>query len=480
MPTDCTAEFYIRTMNSRQFLIWATTIKSMESNSEKKKIMKTVNKGLKESRKVALATAAPAVRKAVKKIDKSVRQRASPKMTHLRRWAQALSRPFENPGCICPVSYNPAPSITTTTARMTVTNLSVNVNPNQTLQYVIFPGHGAPLANVQSVLGSASAVGMNMDSVSYHARGDYTPVAGSGLSPGTKTCVGPVGYTMAAQEYKPFCMTTSVLGNGGATNVGPSYPSFFDVPLPYTSVAGDQAHLRWQLVSCGFRIFNVTPSITRGGNVTTVQFVNQAGVAQAGGGGATTQAQLEFNPSFRVHGDAGDGVELSWIPRTQDLAYWHNSNSIAGDGTNFSADSLAGAGFAMFLNNPTGSSQQYVVQVVFNFMLSGNLVQAVSSEAVVESSLKSPIEQTIVHLQNNTSTAAPAPAYAEASRMGDTGQTMNEKISGLKDSVYRFAQDTFHSVSRGVTEGTIRAASHHFGGSYGHDRYGQALAPRLT
>lgn len=445
--------------------------------SKLKKVDEVINQGLQKSQKTTNVTSNAAPRGAGKKSKKATKPfvkayRRKMKLTHLSSWAKSLARPFDVEAPICPVSFNPAPSLSVLPARLTTTLLNFSVAAGSTIQHTMFPGHGTPVSNVQDTL--PGTVGSDMDAVAYHARGNYTPIASGGIA--DRVCVGPVGYVIGGHTYAPFCVTASLLAHGGATNgtASTSYPLLWDVPLPYSSdISSGASHLRWQLVSCGVRLFNTTPVLARGGNVVTVQMINSAGVVRANGANATGQSELEYNPSFQVHGDCSDGIELSWIPRTQDLAYWHNLNSnVATEGASFNAANFAGCGFCLFFNNQTGTAQTYSAQYVFNFMLSGNLIQSVSRESVSEPSLKSPIEQTVVHLQNTSATAREAPVFAAASSLGDTGQTMSEKVAEIGSRLYKAGQETVFSLAAGATHAILQNS--HRPTTYG----GGILVPR--
>lgn len=451
---------------------------------KEKNILKKVNKELKNARRVAVvsAGASPAATAAVSRVEKAVRRRSQLKATHLSRWAMALSRPFENEGAICPVNFNPVPSLMSTTARLTHTNLSISVPASTTRQMLFFPGHGAPVKLMQyaglpgnnTYVGPGLGIVSSMDSVSYHYCGDYDGLLGSGntIAP-VRTIAGPGG----AVTQNPTLGCYSEFAAGACSANAVSTPMAFDNQLPYTAGlpgSATGAHLRWQLVSCGVRVFNTTPQLNRGGNIVSVQFLNQSGLVNTAGGFAATQAELDSNPTFRIHGDGSDGVEVSWIPRVQDLAYWHsltetNAAASALGNTNLRASDWSGAGFAVFLNNTTGNAQSYSLQCVFNVMLSGTNVQSISTPAVVEPSIRAPVEQTVVHLQNTSSTAGVAPIVAEAASRGDDGSSMFQRLG---NRVYSAALDMAHSVADGAAQGVMRA-------SYGHRQYGGPLAPRI-
>jgi hypothetical protein len=223
--------------------------------------------------------------------------------------------------------------------------------------------------------------------------------------------------------------------------------------------------LRWQLVSCGVRIFNTTPQLSRGGNITTVQLINSGGFRQVDGSPATSQNSLETNPSFKIFGDCGEGMEISWIPRLQDLAYWHSLVHTGSAGGNTYAADYAAAGMGIFLNNGSPSTQSYVIQMVFNYMIAGQSVQSISQPSVVEPLLRAPIEQSVTHMQNTSSSASVAPIVTRATSTSTSeGQSMFEKLSG---KAYEAAMHGAHMVGEGIVAGV-----------HNHLRARGPLAPR--
>lgn len=432
---------------------------------KEKKILKKVNSELKNARRVAVVGASPAVTGAVSRAEKAVRRRGALKTTHLAAWAQALSDPFESEGAICPVNFNVAPSLMKTTARLTHTALSLQVPASVSRQMLFFPGHGAAPRSLQ--LTGGNAIISQIDPTSFHYCGDYSNLLG------TDRNIAPINTVNSGSSPATAigCLAAAVeLTYGQCSNLTPHSPMPFDNVLPYVGSAPalSGSHLRWQLVSCGVRIFNTTPQLYRGGNIVSVQFVNGSGLITTTGANATQQSQLDSNPTFRIHGDGSDGVQISWIPRLEDLAYWHHlTDTVPNENTR--PPNWAAAAMAIFLNNPTSTPQTYTVQCVWNVMLAGTGIQSISTPAVVEPSIKGSIEQTVVHLQNTASTAATAPLVAEASLRGDDGTSMFERLG---NRAYQAAMDAAHSVTAGAVHGLMSS-------SYGHGRYGGPLAPRI-
>jgi len=426
------------------------------SKKKEKKKLDRVNDDLRKSRKVATMSASKPVQKIVRT---GAKARAPPKTSHLARWAEALGNPFDAAGAICPVNFNPAPSLMNTTIRMTHSYLSNAVSSGNCSQITVFPGHGRPVPQLQnpSSGGVGQWIGSSMDAVAYHAS-EYT-----GLAIGGQPChIGPCNTASSGGvQFTGTCVLYNTVAAGAVTNgvANGSALGSWDSPCPFAGPF--VGHLRWQLVSCGFRIYNTTPQLNRGGNIVTVQLVNANGFANPDGSPATNQSTLENNPSFKIHGDGGDGVEISWIPRLQDLSYWHSLVSSGASAANLSATDFSGAGMGIFLNNPTANTQTYVIQSVFNFMLAGQSIQTVSSPSVVEPVLRAPIEQTVVHLANTTSSAKVAPIVAQAASQStvSNGQSMFER---LQTKAYEMAMHGAHAVGEGIVSG-LQGGRHPWG-----------------
>lgn len=341
-----------------------------------------------------------------------------------------------------------------TTARMTTTNINRTVAAGTTTQLTFFPGHAEPYASSQLAGVGSEIIFSQMEGVSYHHKLKLSVNSGS-------TVVGPIAmYDQVSASYLgPTCgILNSGMGVGTvASSPSTATPLGYDVLLPYTAgtanAVSSSSHIRWQLVSMGIRVWNQTPELARGGNVASVQFVNGSGVSQANGSPATSQAELEINPSFRVHGptECSEGVEVVWMPRLEDLAYWHAINPPNGSTqANNVQSTFNRAAMCIFLNNPTANEQNYAYQVVYHWMLAGTTIQSIANAAVNEPILRSPVEQTVTHLQTTASTASVAPIVAAAAT---TNAESNESmLSRLKNSAYEASLNMAHAVGKGFAE----------------------------
>lgn len=413
---------------------------------QRAKTVKVLNKELKKASKVVQKAIQPGV--APGQARKMILRNTGIPPTLLFRWAKAVAKPFESRGAICPVSFNPAPSLMCTTATTTYTDLNIGVSAGTTTQYVFYPGHLPGVPTVQT--SSSSRIASEMDATAYHA------ISYVGVAAGGRLTMGPVALTPISGPGTAGGNSLRVQGLplDGATNnstlaSGVPGAAGFDEALPYSygGTTHTSSHIRWQLVSMGIRFVNQTPAISRGGNVTSVQLVNNAGLRNAGGAGVSRQGELEHNPSFKLLGVCDELTEIAWIPRLEDLAYWHGVVPLSHTSTDSSAviDTMDGAALAVFFNNPTSATQNYAMQVIYNWQLSGSYLASVSEAAVVEPVLKAPIEQTVVQLANTSSTAAHAPVVAAAA----STSSVNES-SGMFDKLSKVAFDGAADIAHKV------------------------------
>ncbi len=308
----------------------------------------------------------------------------------LNRWLQCLSRPFEIEAVKCPVNFNPMPTLQTSLWTTTST-LKVNAPSGQNVQFTLYPGH--------TLLVDAD----EMDGPSYHqnwqnVNGVVRPVA-------------PVQYADASAVIRNgfnAVMSLSPVGTAGVgtnsvvndTSTSASTVIEFDNALPLSGTPKDSSHTRYKLVGMGIRFSNETPGLTRGGTFMSVQPLT-----------TNAYANIQFyakHPTFKDHGlcDEKRG-ELSWIPRIQDLAFYHPSTSTAvtiGVGT---------AGILLCFVNTTAAAQNLAVEIVYHWEIGGSNVIQVSTGSVQFDSDKNIVSPTISLLQQGAATAAPAAKVAE-------------------------------------------------------------------
>lgn len=321
--------------------------------------------------------------------------------SRLNDYFKALQNPWEGQGVRCPVNYNPVPSFLITQAHTTRTVPVLTVVNGTTTQLTLFPGHSFHTDNDA------------MDGVSYHAgltriNGINYPVGP--LTLGVNACIG--------------AETTSLASNADVNNLDTvnSTPMSYDVNLPYSAATGNGGHSRWKLVSMGIMLENTTPIQTRGGTVQHVMPSTQ--ISSTG----VLNADYNSQPTFRVTAEANSGVlKLSWIPRADDLAFWHIDSSAS------VANGVLNAGLIVWITAPSGGvtfNQTYSYQVVCNWELSGHSLAAISAPTVHQPADKNIVEPVIsalqftqshatnvVNIAKSVATHAPALA-AQGSKLG--------------------------------------------------------------
>jgi hypothetical protein len=333
----------------------------------------------------------------------------------LAAWSRILSDPFHQEGIFCPVSYNPAPSFIQSTARTTSTNLTFSVAANSSTQMFLFPGHYRPAGSATSNAG--------LDAVAYHALD---------LSIGaSRFVVGPMDKTDAVATRPPIIgvINPNLTLNSCADVFGGGIGMFYDVPLPYVSVAISEAgsHSRWQMVAMGLKIRQTTPELKRGGSIVTVQ-PNTNYVIPTG----TVQSQLEVFPTFTDHGP--DGCYVSWIPRSQDMAFWHGTSETGASGA---SAVCGGAGIIAYLNNPTVDDLSYSFEVVCHWQLAGSYLNTVGRPGAHSPDVKPAVEKAISYLQNAGHSGAAAfgkiaSAAVDHSGSKSAGSWLGTAIQGVK------------------------------------------------
>lgn len=380
----------------------ANSMKNVHTNE------KQINKGARKAAKVVgvkgVSKSAP---KSEKGLVKRVKERQKISASDLSLWMESLSYPFGISGRFCPVNYNPAPSFIQSTARTTYTNLSFTVNASTTSQLVLYPGHSTQVSTVNSYNDGGSP----MDAVSYHARDVSIN--------GTLHVVGPMSKTDNVSTKTPVggaIRTGITLGSTENSTAADSVPLTYDVALPYTSnnsgsLAGG-AHSRWQLVSMGLRVRNVTPALNRAGSVITVQPNNTITMVSG-----ASQATYEIYPTFYDHGVADDGFEISWIPRAQDLAFWHGTEGTSAAGSN---SNISCPGILCWFNALT-YQQAYTLEVVFNWQLAGTYLNSVGGPAPHAPEAKPVVEKTLSVLQNSSASARSAQSVSSLIATGKNG-----------------------------------------------------------
>lgn len=278
------------------------------------------------------------------------------------------------------VCYNPAPSFVSAVAKVTATLDNIQVAANTTMQIVLFPGHSKYLQFSGGTGGSSEPPATSMDPTAYHSMWQYI----GGTAVGNRRPIGPVEVETVSGGGTYANPVMGIISHsitpGHFSDLSSSANSSAidpDVLLPYYS-NGEQAHgehLRQMMSSMGVKITNTTVGSARAGNVVSVQ--PDMSMLPAPG----SQGKLKIYRSWRQHGTGEDGITITWLPRFEDLAYWHTAPL---DHTNAFAlattDKLNGGAIFLFLNNTSVASQTYAMEVIQNFQIAGGNVQSVSTE----------------------------------------------------------------------------------------------------
>lgn len=392
-------------------------------SKEMKKAARDVNRGAKKASKVVSTGSRPETKRLIKNVVKSgVRPDSA-----LAKWAKLLADPFDRPSGFCPVNYNPAPSFIQSLARTTVTNLSCSVPLSTTTQITLYPGHYTP-ATVGQMVNSG---GSEMDGVSYHAQTYVVNGVRHVLGP-MNAASGVGNLTASIGSITGNINPGEVIGNTNATGTALLY----DVNLPYIVDMGLSAsggHARWQLVSMGIRIHNLTPEINRGGNIISVQPNNSSTIVSG------NQSTLEVYPTFHDWGVGDDGVQITWIPRAQDLAFWHNELQTA----SAPGSSAIKAPAMMVFLNAGATNQVYSYEIVCHWQLAGTYLNQVGGPSLHHPELKPTIEKTLSTMLNSHPTASSAPRVVEYAHADDgalsSSSVLLEKLSYLKDAAIHSA-----------------------------------------
>lgn len=309
-----------------------------------------------------------------------------------------LAKPFTTETVRCPINFNPMPTPFSMTARSNWLYKGI-VAAGANLQVVIFPGHTAPVDADE------------MDGPSYHSNWQLIG------NPSVTVPVGPISYADAGAVQRAGCLgVISTYSNGTVstgsvildTSTNVSLPIYPDTYLPITGMAKNSSHTRYKMLASGIKFCNETTESTRGGTFYSVQPVLAGlplGVSGAAGGAIKDWTKY---PTFFDHGlcDEKQGV-VSWIPRTQDIAFWH-----PGVSTSYTIG-ISNAAYILWYVNTTGSNQTISISSTHHWEIGGENVQTLCDPTSQVPADQNVIVPTLTTLQDTSHTAAPAPRVAE-------------------------------------------------------------------
>lgn len=289
-------------------------------------------------------------------------------------WVRQLANPFRTEVVKCPVNFNPVPTVLTMPA-VTVSTGSFVVDKGASREIVLMPGHTEE-ASVDP-----------MDGEAYHAAIQTTNAGDRSIGPVDTNLGAGCGMLMSLNRPQ------DQLPESGSTYA----PVGWDNPLPFQGVAYDAGHLRWKLTAMGFKWKNNTSQLARGGNVKSVQPPIAFTPPNSGAGGPGWAGYDRF-PSYNLYKGLDD--QVSWIPRIEDLSFWH-----LGSGTTISTSN---GGIRVLFTAPSDNSQSYEYELICKWEIGGSSIATLSSAAELVSSHRDVAEDFIGHLANTSHTAAPA------------------------------------------------------------------------
>lgn len=342
------------------------TRKTAVARTKAVKAKKAAGKKLKPSKKIVFE-------------DRSVTKAGRSVYGSVGKWADLVSNPFTGVPVKCPFNFNPVPSYLSMTVTTTCSRIgNTSAAAGGTTQIVLWPGH-ATMATVPTTSPAVTLNGLlgDMDEVAYHE--SFTGVNGSVY------VAGPVDSADAGGTKRTAI--AGVINTGvtlGATfnnsNDVSGVPLTWDNPLPFFTVVSTPSqsvfgHMRWKMTAMGVRIKNVTPELSRGGSIITVQPLTVIDMP-------TSQAKYALQPTYMDWGP--DSATVHWIPRLRDLSYWHATaamSAVAGvpGTTPLFGTTFESAGIVIFLNAPGVGIQTYDIEVVAHWEIAGYATQQLAS-----------------------------------------------------------------------------------------------------
>jgi len=379
---------------------------------------KTRVKQLKDEVRRAKSAALVNGKKKVKAADKSHRVTGG----ELGDYLKSLDYPFSALGVRCPVNYNPAPSYLSTTARTTCTLNNYSVPATTTATLVLLPGHSMITTGSNAMDPQAfhsNLMHFNSDPATTHRY--FGPVNGTWSGGALLSCGGGIKQgAYASGQPLVYQMDAN------------STPLSFDVSLPYATDLSN-GHVRSQLVSLGARFQQTTPLLTAGGTVVTA-IPNQSNNFTTAAG--FSLSALEAFPTYKDHGSCtGKGSSVTWIPRSEDLSYWHPVEVVESSGV-----STKNVGIFIVFCNPTAAAISFDVEICYNWMLAGNLFNAITTPGPHIPAVKNIVEPAIAAGLASQSTVGFISKAADVVLAHDAtkaGPSLGVKLASLAGAVVR-------------------------------------------
>lgn len=294
-------------------------------------------------------------------------------------YADQLADSWNQSGARNPCVYNPVPSYRTLTST-TAYGLNYSIPAATQWCIVLYPGHSMDTSDTES-----------MDGVAYHAR---TMLIG-GTTATNRFHIGPVGSTTESKSAIGFHYEEAVgLDSFPVSSTATCLPILAEKSLPFTALTGSHGHTRWMMNGMAVRIFNKTSGGNRGGAIDSVQPQNASGNVSWSG----VTSQPTYNTTEEIN--ENDGYNLAWIPRPEDMAFWHTA-----DDGNVQVYQAEGAAILLRFRNTTAATQSVSAYIKCNWELAGESLSTVTSPTVPEPSAKDVVGPALAVVQNTTHTA---------------------------------------------------------------------------
>lgn len=285
-----------------------------------------------------------------------------------------------------------------------------------------------------------------VDLVSAHA---YTQTIN-----GTALIIGPAG-----DGVRGNCIGYQVSGGANdtfyaATNVATASALGAAENAPFTVSDQNGNHTRWRLQSLQVTIENVTAISSIGGDVVVVQPDHKEQSTAVG-------AYVKYS-SFRRY-NSTTPIVVKWVPRSEDLYWWHSDSGTAAIGT-------LGVGIRILLNNTSTTSQSYRISWVANWEIAGAQYAALSTPTLDSAQGQMVVPRAINAARNHSGTTQHLLAHGEVeAAAADSGiakglsrrlSTMYKAVpSAVKDHVARALGDGFLGRAAGVIGGALAAVA---------------------
>jgi hypothetical protein len=267
-------------------------------------------------------------------------------------------------------------------------SVSASINANTATSFDFFPGHAEAQAADPLDLVSAHAKTQRVGALAT----DY--VVGPTTDGIFGTCIMGVATSALALDTFPASSNTA-----GSTVITAAEVA------PFTASDSDGNHTRWRLQSLEVVVENVSTLQNLGGDIVVVQPDHSSDATAVG-------TYMKYS-SFRRH-NAMEPVKVQWLPRTRDLMWWHSQHTTADT-------ALSEVGLRILLNNSTANAQQYRVDFIANWEVSGARYAQLSTPTRDCAQAAVVVPRAINAARNHTGTTKFIGAHGEVEAAGAHG-----------------------------------------------------------